>query len=147
MRGVRPRRTSRSSGDRIRLEWTVPTTYGRAWPASPRAIAARVPTSSARYMWLWTTSGRMSARSVATAPTAMASSGSSITWTGIPRRAILRSALPCESEMSGRLVAVAVHARQERVDVLLGARRSCRSPAAPRRARGVRREPGGGSSA
>ena len=37
-------------------------THGRRWPASPSAIAAFVPTISARYMWLWTTSARTSAR-------------------------------------------------------------------------------------
>ena len=100
IRGVRTRSISRSSGERTRLEWTVPTTNGRGRPASAMASAARVPTSSARYMWLWTTSGRMSARSVATAPVAIASSGSSITWTGIPRRAIRRCVLPCESEIT-----------------------------------------------
>ena len=100
IRGVRWRRTSRSSAERTRLEWTVPTTYGRGRPASARASAARVPTSSARYMWLWTTSGRRSARRAVTTPTAIASSGSSITWTGIPSRAIRRSALPDEREMT-----------------------------------------------
>src|SRR5450756_2304883 len=72
IRGVRRRSTWRSSALRIRLECTVPITYGRWWPASPSAIAARVPTSSARYMWLWTISASASARNVARAPTAIA---------------------------------------------------------------------------
>ncbi len=100
IRGVRIRSSARSSSDRIRLEWTVETTNGRGRPISPRAIAARVPTSSARYMWLWMTSGRRSPRSAATAPVAIASSGSSMTVTGIPWRWSLRTALPGESEMT-----------------------------------------------
>ena len=74
--------------------------YGRRWPAAPRAIAARVPTSSARYMWLWITSGLMSASRVATIPVAVASSGSSTTVTGKPARCSLRTALPPDSEMT-----------------------------------------------
>ncbi len=96
IRGVRARSTARSSGERIRLEWTVPITQGRLWPASARASAARVPTSSARYMWLWTTSGRASTKWAARAPTAMASSGSSTTSTGMPRRRMARRLLPWE---------------------------------------------------
>ena len=98
IRGVRWRRTSRSSAARIRLEWTVPITHGRRWPASPRAIAARVPTSSARYMWLCTISAPTSERWATSAPTAIASSGSSKTVTGIPRLRIARTALPGESD-------------------------------------------------
>ena len=50
------RSDSWSSSERTRDEWTVAMTHGRRCPASPRAIAAFVPTISARYMWLWTTS-------------------------------------------------------------------------------------------
>ena len=101
-RSIRGVRTAELARDPRRsgpgLEWTVETTYGRGRPISPRAIAARVPTSSARYMWLWTTSGRRSPRRAATAPVAIASSGSSMTVTGIPCRSSLRTALPGESE-------------------------------------------------
>ena len=62
MDAVRRRSSSWSSPERTRDEWTVDTTQGRRWPASPSAIAALVPTISARYMWLWITSARVSAR-------------------------------------------------------------------------------------
>ena len=62
------------------------------------AITALVPTISARYMWLWTMSGRMSARWAARIPVAIASSGSSITVTGMSWRWSLRTALPGDSE-------------------------------------------------
>ena len=84
--------------ERTRDEWTVEITHGRRWPASPSAIAAFVPTISARYMWLWTTSARTSIRCAARMPVAIASSGSSITVTGMPSRSSLRTALPGESE-------------------------------------------------
>ena len=74
------------------------TTHGRRWPASPSAIAAFVPTISARYMWLWMTSARTSARWAARVAVAMASSGSSMTVTSMPARWSLRTALPGESE-------------------------------------------------
>ena len=96
--GVSARSGSRSSEARTRDEWTVDTTYGRRWPAFDSAIAAFVPTMSARYMWVWITSGRMSARWAVSAPTAIASSGSSMTWTLNPARWSLRTALPADSE-------------------------------------------------
>ena len=71
--------SSWSSPERTRDEWTVEITHGRRWPASPSAIAAFVPTISARYMWLWTTSARTSTGARRGSPVAMASSGSSIT--------------------------------------------------------------------
>jgi hypothetical protein len=55
--GVSRRSVSRSSLQRTRLEWTVEMTAGRLQPFSPSSRAARVPTTSARYMWLWTISG------------------------------------------------------------------------------------------
>ena len=73
-------------------------THGRRCPASPRAMAALVPTISARYMWLWMTSARTSARWAASVAVAMASSGSSMTVTSMPCRWSLRTALPDESE-------------------------------------------------
>ena len=57
-----------------------------------------MPTVSARYMWAWTTSARTSARCAARAPTAIASSGSSMTKDGDPGSLQLRTALPAESE-------------------------------------------------
>ncbi len=97
------------------------TTYGRRWPISPRAIAARVPTVSARYMWLWMTSARTSARCAASAPTAIASSGSSMTRTSKPARCSLRTALPGRQRHDRDVVAVRVHPGDEPVQVLLGA--------------------------
>ncbi len=97
MCGVSAASSAWSSLERTRLEWTVETMYGRRWPISPRAMTARVPTVSARYMWVWRTSARTSDRCVASAPTAIASSTSSITRTGIPARSSLRTALPAES--------------------------------------------------
>ena len=64
---------------------------------------------------------RMSARWAARIPVAIASSGSSITVTGMPRRSSLRTALPGESETTDDVVALAVEARDQVVDVLLGA--------------------------
>ena len=90
--------SSWSSHDRIRDECTVEMTHGRRWPASPSAIAAFVPTISARYMWLWMTSARTSIRCAARMPVAIASSGSSMTVTGMPSFSSLRTALPGESE-------------------------------------------------
>jgi hypothetical protein len=98
MYGVRRRSWSRSSAERTRDECTVPTMYGRRRPISPSATPARVPTSSARYMWLCTTSALTSARWAASAPTAIASSGSSMTSTDTPAFWSLRTALPAESE-------------------------------------------------
>ena len=68
--------------------------YGRRRPASESAIAARVPTTSARYMWVWMTSGRTIERWAVRARTAAASSGSSVTVTSKPWRSSLRTALP-----------------------------------------------------
>ena len=42
MCGVSSRSICRSSDERTRLEWTVATRYGRRWPISARAMAARV---------------------------------------------------------------------------------------------------------
>ena len=96
--GVSRRISSWSSHARTRDEWTVEITHGRRRPASPSAMAALVPTTSARYMWLWITSGRTSARCAARIPVAIASSGSSITVTGTPSRSILRAPLPGERD-------------------------------------------------
>ncbi len=49
--GVSRARVATSSGERTREEWTVAVTTG-----VPAATAARVPTTSARYMWAWTRS-------------------------------------------------------------------------------------------
>ena len=51
MNGVSCARVSTSSGERTREEWTVAITTG-----VPAATAARVPITSARYMWAWTRS-------------------------------------------------------------------------------------------
>ena len=65
----------RSSALRTRLEWTVPTMYGRGRPSSPRRQAARVPTISARYMWLWMTCVRLGEQVLHEAAHRLASSG------------------------------------------------------------------------
>ena len=87
-----------SSVERMREEWTVETTQGLRWPASRRAIAAFVPMTSARYMWLWITSGRKSLRWAASVAVAIASSCSWMIVTGMPRHSILRTPAPGESE-------------------------------------------------
>ncbi len=97
MHGVSRRSSSRSSAERTRLEWTVETTHGRRWPAAASAMAAFVPTTSARYMWLWTTSARTSREVGRQMPAAIASSGSSSTLTAMPVRSSLRTALPGDS--------------------------------------------------
>ena len=118
--GVSRRSSSRSSSDRTRLEWTVDTMYGRRCPISPRAIAARVPTISARYMWLWMTSGRTSTRCAASAPTAMASSGSSMTARRTRPAAACGRRCRATAPRSRRRTAP-VHPGHEGVQVLLGA--------------------------
>ena len=121
MCGVQSRRCRRSSSERTRLEWTVETTYGRRCPISARAIAARVPTVSARYMWLWMTSARISDRCAARRRPRSRPSGSSMTSTSNPARWSLRTALPGEEAPRSRRHTGRGPCACQRVEMLLGA--------------------------
>ena len=72
-------------------------------------------------MWAWTTSARTSARWAASAPTAIASSGSSMTRTGIAGPLELAHGAAGRQGHDRHVVAGGVDPADERVQVLLGA--------------------------
>ena len=119
--GVSSSSAWRSASERTRLECAVAMRYGRRWPASPRAMTARAATVSARYMWAWTTSARTSARWAARAPTAIESSGSSMTRTATPRPLELAHGAPRRQRDDRDVVAGRIEPRHEREEVFLRA--------------------------
>jgi hypothetical protein len=93
MTGVSAASVATSSDDRTRDEWTVAITT-----AVPAAIAARAPTTSARYMCAWRRSISLRTRYAVSSPTAASSSASSMTSTSRPSRRRRWTADPLDSE-------------------------------------------------